>query len=123
MIRPSNIDKIALRNRRRAAIRKRISGSPERPRLAVFRSHKHIYAQIIDDTTGKTMVSMSDKAKGFEIEAGLKKSERSAMVGTKLAEVALAAGITKVTFDRAGYKFHGRIKALADAARKAGLEF
>lgn len=123
MIRPSNIEKIALRARRRAAIRKRLSGSPERPRLVVFRSLNHIYAQVIDDTTGKTLVSMSDKAKGFSAEAGMKKTERSALVGQKLGEAALAAGITKVAFDRAGYKFHGRVKALADGARKAGLDF
>lgn len=123
MIRPSNIDKIALRARRRAAIRKRLSGTPERPRLMVFRSLKHIYAQIVDDSTGRTLVSMSDKAKGFTAEAGLKKVERSMLVGQKLAEIALAAGITKVAFDRSGYKYHGRVKALADGARKAGLDF
>ena len=123
MITPSNIAKIALRSRRRAAIRKRLTGTSTRPRLAVFRSNKHIYAQIIDDNTGKTLVSMSDKAKAFSAEAGLKKTERGLLVGQKLGEVALAAGITKVAFDRAGYKYHGRVKALAEGARKAGLEF
>lgn len=123
MIRPSNIDKIALRARRRAAIRKRLTGTTQRPRLVVFRSLKHIYAQIIDDSIGKTLVSMSDRAKAFSAEAGLKKTERSMLVGQKLGEAAIAAGITKVAFDRAGYKYHGRVKALADGARKAGLEF
>ncbi len=123
MITPSNIAKIALRSRRRAAIRKRLTGTQARPRLAVFRSNKHIYAQIIDDTTGKTLVSMSDKAKAFSAEAGLKKTERGMLVGQKLGEAALAAGITKVAFDRSGYKYHGRVKALAEGARKAGLEF
>jgi len=123
MITPSNIAKIALRSRRRAAIRKRLTGTQARPRLAVFRSNKHIYAQIIDDSTGKTLASMSDKAKAFSAEAGLKKVDRAMLVGQKLGETALAAGITKVAFDRARYKYHGRVKALADGARKAGLEF
>lgn len=123
MIKPTNIRKHALRSRRRAAIRKRLSGTAERPRLVVFRSLKHIYGQIIDDVSGKTIVSFSDKAKDFEAEKGLKKTERSALVGRKLGELALAAGVTQVAFDRAGYKYHGRVKALADGAREAGLKF
>ncbi|HPV15169.1 MAG TPA: 50S ribosomal protein L18 [Candidatus Cloacimonadota bacterium] len=123
MIKPTNIRKHALRSRRRAAIRKRLSGTAERPRLVVFRSLKHIYGQIIDDVSGKTIVSFSDKAKDFEAEKGLKKTERSALVGKKLGELALAAGVTQVAFDRAGYKYHGRVKALADGAREAGLKF
>ena len=123
MIKPTNIKKNALRSRRRAAIRKRLSGTAERPRLVVFRSLKHIYGQIIDDVSGKTIVSFSDKSKSFEAEKGLKKTERSALVGKKLGELALAAGVTQVAFDRAGYKYHGRVKALADAAREAGLKF
>ena len=123
MIKPTNIKKNALRSRRRAAIRKRLSGTAERPRLVVFRSLKHIYGQIIDDISGKTIVSFSDNAKNFEAEKGLKKTERSALVGKKLGELALEAGITQVAFDRAGYKYHGRVKALADAAREAGLKF
>ncbi len=123
MIKPISIKKNALRSRRRAAIRKRLSGTAQRPRLVVFRSLKHIYGQIIDDVSNKTLVSMSDKAQSFTAEEGLKKVEKSALVGQKLGELALAAGITKVTFDRAGYKYHGRVKALADGARKAGLEF
>lgn len=123
MIKPTNIRKNALRSRRRAAIRKRLSGTAERPRLVVFRSLKHIYGQIIDDVSGKTIVSFSDKSKSFEAEKGLKKTERSALVGKKLGELALAAGVTQVAFDRAGYKYHGRVKALADGAREAGLKF
>nr|MDK2850295.1 large subunit ribosomal protein [Candidatus Cloacimonadota bacterium] len=112
-----------LRNRRRAAIRKRLSGTAERPRLVVFRSNKNIYAQIIDDTKGQTLVSMSSKAKDFEPGTAKTKTEISHEVGLKLGEKALAAGIKTIAFDRAGYKYHGRVKALADGARKAGLEF
>jgi large subunit ribosomal protein L18 len=123
MIKQSNIEKTRLRTRRRAAIRKRLSGTAERPRLAVFRSNKGIYAQIIDDVKGVTLVSMSSISKEIELAAGLKKTEQSLMVGQKLGEKAIAVGITKVAFDRSGYKYHGRVKALADGARKAGLEF
>jgi len=123
MIKPSSIKKNAMRLRRKAAIRKRLKGTAERPRLVVFRSLNHIYAQIIDDVVGKTLISMSSRAKGVEFTPSQKKTERSFEVGVKLGEVALAAGITKVAFDRAGYKYHGRIKALADGARKAGLDF
>ena len=112
-----------LRNRRHLSIRKRVSGTPERPRLVVFRSLKNIYGQIIDDTQGVTLVSMSTIAKDIGSLAAKKKTEHSYEVGVKLGEKALAAGITKVTFDRAGYKYHGRVKALAEGARKAGLEF
>lgn len=115
--------KTALRTRRRAAIRKRLSGTAERPRLVVFRSLKNIYAQIIDDTRGVTLVSMSTIAKDANNLEGTKKTAQSFEVGVKLGEKALAAGITKIAFDRAGYKYHGRVKALADGARKAGLVF
>ncbi|MBW6513805.1 MAG: 50S ribosomal protein L18 [Candidatus Syntrophosphaera sp.] len=123
MIKPSNIIKHALRDRRKAAIRKKLQGSAERPRLVVFRSLKHIYAQIIDDTTGKTIVSASTRGKDIQLETGKKKAEQSFQVGKLLGEKAIAAGLTKVAFDRAGYKYHGRVKALADGARKAGLDF
>ncbi|MDI9528657.1 MAG: 50S ribosomal protein L18 [Candidatus Cloacimonadota bacterium] len=123
MITQSNIRKNALRERRRAAIRKRLHGTADRPRLVVFRSLKHIYAQIIDDTKGRTLVSYSTKAKDAEIAPGTKKVEQSFQIGQKLGEKALANGITKVAFDRAGFKYHGRVKALAEGARKAGLEF
>jgi len=122
MIKASYITKNKLRTRRRAAIRKRLHGTQDRPRLVVFRSLKNIYAQIIDDLNGQTLVSMSSRSKDFSPEPG-KKTEISFQVGTKLGEKALASGITKVAFDRAGYKYHGRVKALADGARKAGLQF
>ncbi|GAB1367190.1 50S ribosomal protein L18 [Candidatus Cloacimonadaceae bacterium] len=123
MIKPTTITKAALRARRRAAIRKRLSGTAERPRLVVNRSLNHIYAQIIDDVRGITLVSMSTLAKEMPATDGKKKTEKSFEVGVKLGEKALAAGITKIAFDRAGYKYHGRVKALADGARKAGLIF
>lgn len=123
MIKPMTITKAALRTRRRAAIRKRLSGTAERPRLVVFRSLNHIYAQIIDDVKGNTLVSMSTIAKDMSKADGKKKTEQSFEVGQKLGEKALAAGITKIAFDRAGYKYHGRVKALAEGARKAGLIF
>lgn len=123
MIKPSTIEKNRLRARRRAAIRKHLSGTALRPRLAVFRSNRGIYAQIIDDVKGATLVSMSTISKDIELEKGIKKTEQSFQIGLKLGEKALAAGITKVAFDRSGYKYHGRVKALADGARKAGLQF
>ncbi len=123
MIKHSSIIKNALRTRRRAAIRKHLRGTAERPRLVVFRSLKHIYAQIIDDTTGKTLVSASSKGKDLDLASKTKKTEQSFQVGQKLGEKALTAGLNKVCFDRAGYKYHGRVKALADGARKAGLDF
>jgi large subunit ribosomal protein L18 len=123
MVKESHVIKNKKRNRRRAAIRKRLRGTVERPRMVVFRSLKHIYAQIIDDVNGRTLCTVSTITKGLSLESGLKKTEKSFQIGVKLGEVALAAGITKVAFDRAGYKYHGRIKALADGARKAGLVF
>lgn len=119
---PSKI-KNSLRLRRRAAIRKRLSGTAERPRLAVFRSNKHIYAQIIDDTKGITLVSMSSKQKDFSAGDAKTKTEISRVVGLMLGEKAKAKGLSKIAFDRAGYKYHGRVKALAEGAREAGLEF
>ena len=106
-----------LRYRRHLRIRKRVTGSGERPRLVIFRSLKHIYAQLIDDVSKRTLMTVGDG------EAEGKKSEKAATVGKKLAEAAKAAGITKVVFDRAGYRYHGRVKALADGAREGGLEF
>lgn len=123
MIRSITKIKSGLRARRRAAIRKRLSGTSQRPRLVVFRSIKNIYAQIIDDSKGITLVSMSSKAKDFAPGEAKTKTEISALVGQKIGEKAVAAGIKTIAFDRAGYKYHGRVKALADGARKAGLEF
>lgn len=108
--------------RRRFRVRKRIRGTPERPRLSVFRSSKHIYAQIIDDTTGRTLAAASTLGKESGVAYGGNK-QAAEVVGTRIAEAAKAKGITKVAFDRGHYKYHGRVKALADAARKAGLQF
>ena len=108
------------RNRRRKGLRKRVLGSPDRPRLSVFRSGRHIYAQLIDDVRGVTLASASTGGKG---SSGGGNCAAAETVGTAIAERAGAAGIKSVVFDRNGYKYHGRVKALADAARKGGLEF
>ena len=112
------------RLRRQMVIRKRVVGSAERPRLTVFRSARHIYAQIIDDTTGQTLVAASTQTKDLaEDLKGKKKSEAAEKVGAKVAEYAKAKGIEAVVFDRQGRPFHGRIAALAKGARDAGLKF
>lgn len=123
MVKENHKVKNRKRSRRRAAIRKHMSGTAERPRLVIFRSLKHIYAQIVDDDKGFTLCAMSSKAKDFKAETGKKKTEISFQIGELLGSKALASGITKVAFDRAGYKYHGRVKALAEGARKAGLVF
>jgi len=110
------------RTRRRIGTRKRISGTPERPRLAVYRSLNHIYAQVIDDMTGKTVAAASTRDKDLKADK-TGNSEAAKAVGSKLAERAKAAGVESVVFDRGGFKFHGRVKALADAARDGGLKF
>jgi large subunit ribosomal protein L18 len=110
------------RERRRIGIRKRVEGTPSRPRLSVYKSLKHIHAQIIDDLAGSTLVAVSTTEKGL----GLTKGENVAAAvaaGQALAQRAVAKGIKEVVFDRNGFRFHGRVKALADAARKAGLQF
>ena len=112
------------RYRRHTRVRSRVEGTPSRPRLCVFRSLNHIYAQVIDDLRGHTLVSAS--ALDAEISAktdGKTKVESAELVGTLVAQRALQNGINRVVFDRGGYKYHGRIKALAEAARKVGLEF
>ena len=113
--------KLSRRERIKKGIRKRLTGSAERPRLSVYRSNKGIYAQIIDDTTGKTLVSSSSLSKDFE--ANGTKSDQSKAVGKAVAEKAIAAGISSVVFDRNGYLYHGRIKSLAEGAREGGLNF
>jgi large subunit ribosomal protein L18 len=112
------------RERRHTHVRKHVNGSSERPRLNVYRSLNHIYAQIIDDSAGVTLASSStvDRETRDQI-VGLAKTEQAKVVGKMVAERALAKGINKVVFDRGGYKYHGRVKALAEAARGAGLEF
>jgi large subunit ribosomal protein L18 len=123
MVKENHVVKNRKRSRRRAAIRKHMWGTSERPRLVVFRSLKHIYAQIVDDDKGQTLCAMSSKAKDFNAEGTAKKTEISFQIGQKLGEKAIAGGISKVAFDRSGYKYHGRVKALAEGARKAGLVF
>ncbi len=110
------------RQKRHERIRLRLAGTPERPRLAVFRSLNHIYAQVIDDTSGRTLAAAST------LETELRgsrstKTEEAAIVGRLVAERAKSAGIERVVFDRAGFRYHGRIRSLADAAREAGLDF
>jgi large subunit ribosomal protein L18 len=108
--------------RRRRHVRRRIVGDAERPRLSVFRSSKHIYAQLIDDLSGVTLAAASSRGK----EAGLLyggNTKAAQVVGKKLAEAAKQKGITKAAFDRGHYRYHGRVKALADAAREGGLQF
>jgi len=109
------------RQRRHKRVRAAISGTPERPRLNVFRSLTNIYAQLIDDTTGRTLVSASSLEKDFEGATGNAIAARK--VGKTIAERAVAAGITTVVFDRGGYLYHGRVKELADGAREGGLVF
>ncbi len=114
----------AHRRRVHARVRTRVVGTPERPRLAVYRSLDHIYAQIIDDRDGRTVASASsvDKETKKNLKGGGNVASAKA-VGKIIAERAKAAGVSKVVFDRGGYKYHGRVKALADAAREAGLQF
>jgi len=112
------------RLRRKRHVRKQVTGTADRPRLTVFRSHKNIYAQIIDDLAGKTLVAASTREKAVSQAMPVCGNRKAAQaVGAALAEKAVQAGIKKVVFDRNGYPFHGRIKDLADAARKGGLEF
>ena len=112
------------RRRRHARVRRRVHGTPERPRLTVFRSLKHIHAQVVDDTQHHTLVAASTLDAEVRGQLGDKdKSAQAEVVGQVLAERALRAGVERVVFDRGGYKYHGRVKSLADAARKAGLEF
>jgi len=115
------------RERRHRRVRKRVAGTAERPRLAIYRSLSQIYAQVIDDRNGRTLVAASSLEKGPAGDgAGAAKSSKTAVaatVGSRLAEKAKAAGIEEVIFDRGGYRYHGRVKALADAARSNGLRF
>lgn len=116
-----NFDKNAQRLKRHVRVRGKISGTPERPRLSVFRSNANIYAQVIDDVNGVTLAAASTLEKDFEGATGNKEAARK--VGAMVAERAKAKGITAVVFDRSGYIFHGRVAELAEGAREAGLEF
>ena len=115
------LDKVIRRAKIKRRIRKKVFGTSARPRLSVYRSNKQIYAQIIDDTTGKTLVS----AGSLKVEAAQKiaKIEQAALIGKEVAKKAIKAGVGSVIFDRNGYLYHGRIKSLAEAAREAGLKF
>jgi len=115
MARPKSRDQ--LRTRRHFRLRKKVIGSAERPRLVVYRSIKHIYAQLVDDTAQRTIMTVTDS--GLEG----KPTERSVEVGKRIAAKAKDAGVKRVVFDRAGYKYHGRVKGVADGAREGGLEF
>jgi large subunit ribosomal protein L18 len=113
-----------LRRRRHLRVRQRVAGTAERPRLVVFRSLRHIYAQLVNDDLGVTLLGVSDASEGVQVEGeGKGKVGRGKAVGQRLAEKAKAAGITRVVFDRAGYRYHGRVQAVADGARAGGLEF
>jgi large subunit ribosomal protein L18 len=112
----------AARVRRHARVRKDVSGTPGRPRLAVYRSLTHIYAQVIDDEAGKTLAASSDVEMELRATSG-NKTERAKAVGAAVAKKAQAAGVTQVVFDRGGNRYHGRVKALAEAAREGGLQF
>jgi large subunit ribosomal protein L18 len=112
------------RQKRHRRLRSRLAGTAERPRLCVFRSLRHMYAQVIDDTQGRTLAAASTLDTALRPELGaLKKRDEAARVGQLVAERAKAAGVTKVVFDRGGYLYHGRVQKLADAAREAGLVF
>ena len=113
-------DKNVARLRRHRRVRGKVSGTPERPRLDVFRSSKHIYAQIIDDTTGNTLAAASSLDKGFDANGG--NIDAASKVGEAIAKKALEKGIREVVFDRGGFVYHGRVKALAEGARKGGLQ-
>ena len=115
-----NQQKNLRRTRRRTGIRKRLMGTPERPRLSIFRSSKHLYAQVIDDMAGTTLAAASTVA--AKLEKGCNQ-QAAAEVGKAIAEKARAAGVETVAFDRNGFRYHGRVKALADAAREGGLKF
>ena len=116
------LSKLDRRNRLRYRIRKTVSGTDQRPRLAIFRSNKEIYAQLIDDVSGKTITAASSRDK--EIEASnVNKTDVAKLVGKAIAEKAVKAGVNVVSFDRGGYLYHGRVKSLAEGAREGGLKF
>jgi len=120
-----SVNKYEARLRRKKRVRKKVKGNPERPRLSVFKTSKHIYAQIIDDITGKTLVAASSLSPDLRDRIGKNGGniEGAKAVGISIAKKAMDKGIKKVVFDRNGFIYHGRVKALADAAREGGLEF
>ena len=114
--------KLERRNKIKASIRKSVSGTAEKPRMSVYRSNTQIYVQIIDDVAGKTLAAASSKVKSIADVKGTK-TQKAEKVGEEIAKIALDKGISQVVFDRNGFLYHGRVKALADAARKGGLKF
>lgn len=116
---------LTLRQKRHKRVRAKVSGTPQRPRLNVFRSDKHIYAQVIDDARGHTLVAAGSAEPAIRQQASgdTTKTDKAKLVGNLVAERAKAAGITQVVFDRGGFLYHGRVRALADAARESGLDF
>ena len=114
--------KIDRRQRRKRGLRQRIRGQQNKPRLTIYRSNRNIYAQLVDDLAGRTLASASTEEKGAKVEQGGNRAA-AAEVGKRIAERAKQAGCEHIVFDRNGYKYHGRVKALADAAREAGLKF
>jgi large subunit ribosomal protein L18 len=117
------LTKLEKRTRIRKRIRNKINGTAETPRVAVFRSNKQIYVQVVDDLNRVTLLSASSKEKEVAATTGIKKTEQAKLVGKLLASKCKEKGIGKVVFDRSGYKYHGRVKSLADAAREGGLKF
>ena len=118
--------KIARRNRRKKSIRKKVSGTADRPRMTVHKTNRNIYVQVVDDIQGKTICGVSTSAKTEKTKGGTytkKNVNFAAALGEKVAKEAMGKGVKKVVMDRAGYKYHGVVKAIADAARKTGLEF
>ena len=117
------LTKLERRTRIKMRIRKKISGTADMPRLAVYRSNKQIYVQVVDDLNRVTLLSVSSKEKEVADKTGIKKTDQAKLVGKLLASKCKEKGIEKVVFDRSGYKYHGRVKSLADAAREGGLKF
>ena len=117
------LTKTEKREKIKLRIRKRIKGTPEKPRISVYRSNKQIYVQAVDDVNGLTLASACSREKEFASVTGKKKSELAALVGKRIAAVCKEKGIENVVFDRSGYQYHGRVKSLADGAREGGLKF
>jgi large subunit ribosomal protein L18 len=117
------LTKLERRTRIKMRIRKKISGTADIPRLAVYRSNKQIYVQVVDDLNKITLVSASSKEKEIAVKTGIKKTEQAKLVGKLLASKCKGKGIVTAVFDRSGYKYHGRVKSLAEAAREGGLKF
>ena len=117
------LSKFEKRARIKMRIRKKIQGTPEIPRIAIYRSNKQIYAQVVDDQNRKTLLSASSKEKDIAAKTSIKKTEQASLVGKLLASKCKEKGIEKVLFDRSGYKYHGRVKSLAESAREGGLKF